>query len=254
MALSWSGRRQLLYYGAAALVFLVFAAGVWQAFFSTAPSCFNGKQDGDETGVDCGGSCALICAAQAAAPTVLWARAFRTGATTYTAAAYIENNNPGAGARGVSYSFQLFDADNQLIVERDGTTDLPPVVDIPIIETGINTGSRTVARTLFAFSATPVWQKVPPANFVIPAITQPSHSADYSTLSATITNNTLAAAPNLTVVAVLYDVQGVARAASKSVLSVPGQSSMPVVFTWPYGIATPQGPIVKAEISVLPSF
>jgi hypothetical protein len=254
MALSWSGRRQLMYYGVAAVVALIFVWGVWNAFFNAPPTCFDGKQNGDETGVDCGGSCALVCPAQAHAPSVLWSRAFRTGPTSYTAAAYIENNNPGAGARAVSYSFQLFDANNQLIIERDGVADLPPVVDIPIIETGINTGSRTVARTLFAFSAVPVWQKVPPAAYVVPTISQPQHAADYSSLSATIVNSSLSDAQNITVAAVLYDASGTARAASKSILSVPKRSSTPVVFTWPAGVETPTGPIVKAEISVLPSF
>jgi len=244
----------MMYYAVAAIVLLVLLVWAWNAFFSIPPSCFDGKQNGDESGVDCGGSCALICADQAHAPTLLWSRAFRTGPSSYTAAAYIENNNPGAGAKAVQYSFQLFDANNQLIVERDGMMDLPPVVDIPIIETGINTGTRAVARTLFAFSATPVWQKIPQQNYIIPTIAQPSHNADYTSLSATINNNAFADAPNITVAAILYDAGGVARAASKSVMSVPARSSAPVIFTWPAGIEVPQGPVVKAEISVLPSF
>lgn len=243
-----------MYYGVAAVVAAVFLWGVWNSFFNTAPTCFDGKQNGDETGIDCGGSCALICQDQAHAPTVLWSRAFRTGASSYTAAAYIENNNPGAGAKAVQYSFQLFDANNQLIVERDGTMDLPPVVDIPIIETGINTGTRAVARTLFAFSQVPVWEKVPQQNYVIPTITQPQHAADYSSLSATIQNSTLSDAQDITVAAILYDESGTARAASKSVITVPKRSSAPVVFTWPFGVDSSGGPIVKAEISVLPSF
>src|SRR3990167_18523 len=81
----------------------------------------------------------------ARAPIIVWARAFESAPQTYTAAAYIQNNNPGAGARQVSYSFQLFDADNALVVERGGTVDLPPVPTIPIIETGINVGYRSVA-------------------------------------------------------------------------------------------------------------
>ena len=75
--------------------------------------------------------------------------------------------------------------------------------------------------------------------------------ADASRLSATLTNTTLTDARGVTVTAVLFDSQGVARAASKSVLgTVPANSSVPLVFTWQGGVPN----IVRAEITVLPSF
>ncbi len=117
-------------------------------------------QNGLELGIDCGGACSLICTDQAKAPTVLWARSFEIASSTYTAAAYIQNPNSGAGARAARYSFQLFDDQNILVVEKDGVVDLPPVRTIPVIEAGIDVGHRTVARTLFSFSALPAWDTV----------------------------------------------------------------------------------------------
>lgn len=253
MALSWSGRRQLLYIAVAAVV--VAAVGAWgyEAFFTQAPTCFDGKQNGDETGVDCGGGCALVCAAQAHDPIVLWARAFATGSTTYTAAAYIQNNNVGAGARQVRYAFELFDAQNSLIIERDGVADLPPIPTIPIVEPNITVGNRVVAHVQFSFTDTPpaVWQKIPATAYPALAVSQLNLSPDASELSATLSNNTLNTAKAVSVAAVLFDSSGVARAASKSDIgTVPGKSSQPVVFTWPSGVPN----IVKADIIVLPSF
>ncbi len=251
--LSWSGRRQLIYYGVGIIALIIFILIIWATFFTTTPTCFDGKQDGIEQGVDCGGSCALLCTNLAHDPIVLWARAFQTGSTTYTAAAYIQNNNQGAGAKNVAYSFQLFDANNSLIIERDGVADLPPVNTIPIIEPNINVGNRTVAHVQFAFSQTPpaVWNRVLAGSVPLLGVTQQSLTADALRLSATVVNNTLQDAQSVTVAAVLFDSQGVARAASKSLLPVvPAQSSVPVVFTWQGGVPN----IARAEITVLPSF
>ncbi|MGC9602294.1 MAG: hypothetical protein ABSE76_00925 [Minisyncoccia bacterium] len=253
MALTWSGRRQLLYYGVGIIVLAALGALLWVIFFNVQPTCFDGKQDGGELGVDCGGPCALLCADTAHAPVLLWARAFQTGPASYTAAAYIQNNNIGAGAKNVAYSFQLFDANNNLVVERDGIIDLPPITTIPIIEPNIMVGNRTVAHVQFAFSNTPpaVWSKVPASSIPTLSIAEQNLNTDASQLGATVVNDTLSDAQNITVAAVLFDNQGVARAASRSlIVDIPAKSSVPVVFTWQGGVPN----IVRAEITILPSF
>jgi hypothetical protein len=252
MVIPWRFRRRVLYVGSFALLaVLVGAWFVWKIFFSTPPSCFDGKQNGGETGLDCGGPCALLCANQVNQPVVLWALAFPTGPSTYTAAAYIQNNNNGAGARQVHYSFQLFDADNSLVVEHDGVMDLPPLQTIPIIVPNINVGNRTVAHTLFAFSETPVWEKIPAQSLPSLSVSNQNLSADATRLSATVTNNAITDASAFTAVAVLFDTSGTAQAASESTLSgLAHLSSTNVTFTWP--TATPN--IARAEITILPSF
>jgi len=253
MALTWSGRRQLIYYGVGIVVLIMLVWVTWALFFNVPPTCFDGKQDGNEQGIDCGGSCALLCADTAHDPVALWARAFQTGPTSYTAAAYIQNNNVGAGAKNVAYSFQLFDANNNLVIERDGVVDLPPINTIPIIEPNIMVGNRTVAHTQFAFSSTPpaVWNKVPAGDIPALHMTQQNLSTDASRLDALLVNDTLQDAGQVTVEAVLFDAEGVARAASKSLIAtVPAKSSVPVVFTWQGGVPN----IVRAEITIVPSF
>lgn len=245
MALTWSGRRKALYTSVAGVIGFMMLIVAYQAFFSAPPLCTDGRQNGDERGVDCGGSCALVCSRDARAPVVSWARAFETAPQTYTAAAYVQNNNPGAGARRVGYAFQLFDADNKLIVERTGAVDLPPVPTIPIIEPGISVGHRIVARALFSFSAEPAWVRA--GGLPALAVSGQRLAADASRLEATISNDAYSDA-RATVAAVLFDADGVARAASKSTLTVPARSSAPVVFTW----GMPAAGVVRGEITVLP--
>lgn len=250
MALSWSFRRKALYYAVAAVVVLVLAVAVWKVFLTRTPTCGDGIRNGTELGVDCGGACQKLCADTARSPLVLWARAFSSAPSTYTAAAYVQNQNAGAGAKGVRYSFQLFDAKNILVVERRGTIDIPPIHTVPIIESNIDVGSRDVARTLFSFSELPVWSAV---GDELPSLrlTQQSLNPDASRLSANLVNDSLHDAARVTVAAVLFDSQGVARAASKTTLaSLPRKSSRTVVFTWPGGVED----IVRAEMTILPSF
>ena len=248
MALSWSTRRQLLYCAVAAVVAVFVLWWGYNAFFNKAPTCRDGVQNGDERGVDCGGSCALLCAADARAPVVLWSRAFRTDSSHYSAAAYIQNPNTGAFASGVRYAFQLFDEDNLLVVERTGTTALPPLPTIPIIEPNIPVGNRSVSRTIFSFSEVPVWKRADEENLAYPRATGVELAPDGASLSATLVNDSRQDARGVTAVAVLFDKDGIARAASRSTLDVPARSRRPVHFTWGFGVAE----VVRAEITVLP--
>lgn len=251
MTLSWRFRRELLYSAVGLLFVLVLATVGYRSFFVHISTCQDGIQNQNEHGVDCGGFCSLVCSSEAYSPVVLWSRAFPSGTNTYTAAAYIQNKNTGAGAKEVHYSFQLFDDKNSLILERRGIAQLPPTQTIPIIEPNIDVGNRTVARAFFEFVDTPVWNKVPVGTIPALNISQQNLSQDASRLSATVSNDSLTDISRLTVVAVLFDTQGTAQAASKSVVAfLAHRSSRQVVFTWPQGIPN----IVRAEVIVLSSF
>jgi len=256
MSAGWGSKRKLVYIIAAIFIVLTALVAFYVFFFNQAPSCMDGKQDGNETGIDCGGPCTSICSNQAHSPTVLWSRAFPVATTTdgsslYTAAAYVQNANVGAGAKNIHYSFQLFDSNNALILERTGVTDLPPVQTIPIVETGINVGTRTVARTLFSFSEVPEWHIVPAGTLPALALSSETLASDGTRLSATITNNSLFSIKNLTAVAVVFDANNNALAASKSVVSqLASHASQNIVFTWPTVITG----VSHAEITLLPSF
>ena len=252
MALGWGTRRKLVYSAVGVLIALVAVFFLYQTFFTAPATCFDGIQNQDERGIDCGGnSCSLVCSSEVRAPVVKWARSFETSPSTYTAAAYITNNNVGSGAKQVRYSFQLFDDKNLLIVERQGVADLPPVQTVPIVETGISVGNRSVSRTFFSFSDTPVWNRVPADAFPPLRLTNQSLNQDGTKLSASVVNDSTVDAQKVTVVAVLFDSQGVARAASKSLLgSINSKSSQNVVFTWSATTAD----LIRAELTVLPSF
>ncbi|HEY6019001.1 MAG TPA: hypothetical protein VIY48_03645 [Candidatus Paceibacterota bacterium] len=247
MRLTWSARRQILYYGVGFIVAAIIVWWGYNTFFVKAASCFDGIQNQNERGVDCGGTCSLVCAADTKPLTVLWARPFLTAPNIYTATAYVTNTNVTAGAKAVRYSFQLFDDNNSLVIERDGVINIPPVKIIPIVETGIYVGNRTPTRALFAFADTPVWYTAQ-----VPAlrVTNEELASDGSHLTATVMNDTLQDIHKVVVAAVLFDAQGVAVGASKSTIDVPKKGSQLVTFTWPQGVPT----VVRAELTLLPPF
>jgi hypothetical protein len=264
MALSWGERRKNMYLTVFGIVGVALLCWIYFAFFFHSPTCFDGRKNGSEIGIDCGGSCSLLCVSQTRQPTVAWARSFLTvsaASTTpaagqkannlYTAAAYIQNTNLTAGAHDVAYSFQLFDADNQLIIERRGVASLPPLPIIPVIEPSVPTGTRTVARTLFAFSELPVWHTIAPDALPPIKVSNQVLATDGSRLSLSLENNTVKDITNITVTGVLFDSGGVALAASKSLIPLLShKTSQQVTFTWPLGVQN----VVRAEITVLPSF
>lgn len=248
MALTWRGQRQILYYSVFGVIALGLLFVLYQTFFSIEASCRNGQEDPGEYGVDCGGVCALICPGDARAPVVLWARTFKVSQGTYTAAAYIQNNNVGAGARGVSYTFQLFDENNELVVERRGKTDIPPTHIAPILETGIQTGTRDAVRALFAFTGEPVWER---ATKELPDLKIKNQKLEQGggRLTATLVNESRTTA-RVQVVAVLFNNAGAALAASKSAVTVGPRGDEFIVFTFS---PAPPG-VTRAEITVLPPF
>ena len=248
--MSWSSRRRSVI--VFILVVLLGGLAFWhyapQLF--KAPSCTDGKRDGDEVGVDCGGSCVNFCASQVQSPTVLWSRAFKVADSVYTAVASIENTNS-AAIRSLPYEFRLYDAQGILVARVDGTALVPPSGSYAVVETGIQTGTATVVSTTFTFgNATVPWVRIDPAVASL-RVTTSNISLDTTgpipKLAATLTNpSPTAILRNLNVAAILYDANGNAVTASKTFIpSIGPQGSTSVVFTWPQALSAP---VVRYDI------
>lgn len=253
MALSWSGRRRASYFTIVFLVFILACVYVWVRYFNPAPTCFDGTQNGAEAGIDCGGTCALICKETARLPQVLWARAFPNGPSTYTVAALLQNQNGAAGAHDLHYLFEMYDASNNLVARKEGVADIPPVQTVPILQPSINTGNRAIARVHFSIESNyeVSWNTVPAVSIPRLRVTTQQLSQDGTRLDATVENSSLMDAKNVTLVAILYDADDVAVAASKSTVPVISKSSSTqVTFTWPVA----HDGVARTDISILPAF
>ncbi len=245
----WALKRQFLFALGILAILGALAFGIWVSFFYHAPSCFDNKQNGDETGVDCGGGCARIC--QVPTVTALWARSVEAGTGVFHAVALVRNPRSDAGTTALPYHFSLYDVNNILVAERRGTMYLEPGEVAPLFEGDIVTGSRTPVRTYVDFGPA-TWEKMPaPAVAVsVDAQTSPADITSSLTLSAHVTNLTALPLPPTVVTALLYGADGNLVNASQTVVTgLPARGEKNIVFTWQTPFANP---VTRIELTPRP--
>ena len=111
-----------LIYGTAYLAFFaVIIFGVYLLALKPEPSCFDGKMNGLEEGIDCGGPCAP-CAETSLSPlSASWEKYFTFGNATM-AAVEIKNGNSGYGAEYFDYKISLIDSQGNSISSISGNS------------------------------------------------------------------------------------------------------------------------------------
>ena len=107
--------KQIIYGGGfLAFIFAVLAGGYF-LFVKPAPTCFDNKQNGGETGIDCGGSCAP-CQNKNAKPIVFnWIRNFSSMDGKIVITSEIKNPNDNVGASDFAYEFSIYNKNSEKI-------------------------------------------------------------------------------------------------------------------------------------------
>ena len=211
--------------------------------YNDPPTCFDGKKNASERGIDCGGTCVILCTPDLIEPIVLWERVFRVLPGAYNAVAYIENPNISAHVARAHYIFKLYDAENTLITEKSGATFIPPKKTFGIFEGGIDVGERIPTRVTFEFTNVLVWEKDQGED--------PEVSVDNALLSKTdtkpridarLTNTSLRPVSNIEAVAIIFDSEGIAIGASRTFIDYLEKNEVTnIVFTWPEPFETGLG-------------
>ena len=231
--------RRAQYYAGFATFFFVIATWIYFANFHQAPTCFDGKQNAGELGVDCGGGCVRICAFSVEQPVVKWSRSFRVTPGLYNAVAYVENLNREAASREVRYTFSLFD-EAGLIISRQGMTILPPDGLYPIFEGQLETGRRVPTRTFIELEPVELWQPSTVGRELFTVVDRSLSDADTRpSLRSLFRNNGLEEVKEVEVVATIFDSGGTALAASRTFVdNFAPRTDTEIFFTWPEPIAT----------------
>ncbi len=231
--MNWAFRRQFLYALAIFIALGLVLTGVWFAFFYHQATCFDGIQNQDETGIDCGGSCQKLCAVPRVS--ALWTRAVQAGPGVYHAVALVKNPLTDAGTVSLPYTFSLYDNNNVLVAERSGTMYLGAGEVAPLFEGDIVTGNRVPVSTFVTFGPA-TWEKMKPEGAPLISVSKQSAPADVESslrLTAHITNMTPLSIPEATVTALLYDANGNLVNASQTVVAdFPARGERDITFTW----------------------
>jgi hypothetical protein len=235
--MSWASRRRFKY---AILVFTVFILVVFifsYPYIFKKPTCVDSKQNGVETGVDCGGICLRMCIDAVGDPVVLWSRAFPVVGNNYNLVAYIENRNKNSGVVNALYEFRVYDLNNKLLGRRQGVTFIPPNQQFAVFEPRFDSGESELKSVTFEFLSPLIWIKKEPTWQTLPINVSDivfDDNIETPRLSANINNNSIYDLPGFDVISILYDKEKNAINASKTYKDkLLGGESLSVVFTWP---------------------
>jgi hypothetical protein len=253
MALDWAGKRRLFIIGGFALAGVVLLAILAFALFYRAPSCTDGKHNGSETGIDCGGSCELLCRADVLAPNVsnppAFARAVSYAGRT-DVVAYVENRNRNAEAKDAPYVIELFDAEGRRLGSREGIMDIPARSVVPVFAPGVIQGVGTAVRAFVSFEDDVRWRTPRGAEDLLTLGVPQIVTGVNPRVRVPVENRSASAMPDRTLVAVIYGAGGSIVAASQTVVrALPAYGTAEAVFTWyePF----PEGAL-RAEVRAVP--
>jgi len=248
--MTWALKRQIFYVTILILVISVFGFLIIYPKLNKPPTCFDGRQNGDETGIDSGGSCLKADPEKVNDVSILWSRAFQVIPGRYNAVAYIVNHNKNTAVEKVNYRFRFADKNNVYIGKREGSTFIPPGGNFVVFEPGIDIGNSIPVYSTFEFTQMPTWLQVPDTKInQLKVNISNIELKDVDTLpklSAVIKNNSLFTITDVGVIAILYDANRNAISTSRTYLNklLPLQGS-DIHFTWPEPLP---GVVVEQEI------
>jgi hypothetical protein len=239
--MSWAQKRRLIYISIIVLVFLLAVVLPAILHFYKAPTCFDKKQNQDELGIDCGGSCSLLCPVQYASLKVLWSRFSKVNDGVYNALAYIENPNLNAGANNLDYVFKLYDKDGILLRERFGRTFAPPNKIMTVFEPELITGNQVPQRVEFSFITNAIWLKQDSREIGLSVSKSVISREDTAPrLTTVINNSTIKPVKLIEAVGIIYNADGNTIAFSRTIIeNLMDKESREINFNWPRPFSDP---------------
>lgn len=235
---SWSSRRKLRYALGVTFVLVVFIAVPVFLLVYKAPTCFDLRQNGKETGIDCGGSCARLCQSAFLPPSIKWggAKLEKLADGLYNISAYLVNPNINGAAKDVPYRMSLYDAAGVLIVEKDGKVNLNPYRNSLAFQTAVNVEKRVPTKATFEFTKAPMWFKSEDALVNLNIVDRKyEEDGTSSSLEVILENRGLTALENIQVSVILYDISdnviGFSQTFIDSIAPKGGRES--ANYTWP---------------------
>lgn len=220
---------------------VVFVVLVAYSALNRQPTCFDYRQNQDELGVDCGGICVRRCSSEVLPLTVLWSRPFEVSSGFWSVAAYIENPNLTSYADSVSYRFSLYDKENVIVKEIEGSTFIDGGSSIPVFVGGVQTGERRPFRAFFELTSEPDWQRLDERHSIT-LLEQELTDGLQPRIEATLRNKEVRELRNIEIVAIVYGLDGNAIGVSKTIVPrLLARDEQRIIFTWPAPWSAPVG-------------
>lgn len=249
--MTWATRRRLVIGLIVGAVLLAILAAILAYVFYEAPSCSDNKQNQDEVGIDCGGSCKYLCTAREIPPTILFTGIIQNASGRTDLISSVVNKNADSAAKDVPYKISLYDARGSLIKVENGSLDLPPRTTVPIFIPGITLGGQSVVRAFLEIaSSSPRWVPMATDPRIVPVVLRTTIGGTTSVprVEATLENPSIIPISNAHVVVFVHAANGNIIASSETVISsIASQGQATATFIWNEPFAS-----TPAQIEVVP--
>jgi hypothetical protein len=231
--MNWDTKRKVLY-----AFFVVIVLSILTIFFLHSklfpdPTCFDKKQNGYESGVDCGGVCRLRCENEVYPLTVLWSTAVKSSSSHYDLVGLVSNKNINNASLGLGYLFTVYSASGDVLTTISGTTTAPldgnfPIIlqDVPLSETPERVTLSLVDSPHYLVKENPVSPTVTVSNRVYEPGIKPR-------VYALIKNNKQFEVRDLEVRVLLFDENNNVFAVGRTIIPLlVREQAQKIVFTW----------------------
>lgn len=237
MQSAWASRRKTFILSGIVFLLTGISFIVFWNFWYEKPNCFDNQKNGDEQGIDCGGSCTLVCSDTVIQPIVRWdPRLFEVMPNVWSAVVYVENANTNADADYVPYSLTIYGDNNQILAQRQGATILPKNRTVGIFEGNMELkAGEKPRRTIFEIGKDIVWRR----NNEQPVRLTISHSSllrldSEPRVEAKVRNSDAKEVKNIELIITVFDGSDNVIAASRTFIeSLKKNQEENIFFTWP---------------------
>lgn len=247
--MTWASNRQyLIIFSIVAIVIALVAVTTISIVYKT-PTCTDGKQNGEETGIDCGGACTYLCLAEVERPVVRFVRAFSPQPNRFDVIAYIDNRNPSAAAREVEATIEVYSQSRELLTTETISFDIPAGATVPVFVPEVYRGEAEVGQVFIVFNDSSLQFYTPQEQHIVPTVASLEiENTDTPRVRATLENTSAFTLYGVKPIATVFDIEGNALAASQTYIAQIGAyGKTNAFFTWnaPF-VGTP------ARVEVLP--
>lgn len=249
--MDWQTRRRLLYALATLISMSALTLFLFKDVLFPPPTCFDGQKNGYESGLDCGGTCFLVCKNDVEPLTVPWARAIKVGEGTYDLVALISNKNINNASYATGYTFFVYNQQGDIIGKLMGTTTAPVDGDFPIIKQAVQIPQVPAQVTMILDDTEHYMVQEKPTSPTIRVANERYENIDnVSRVYATIINTKRVSMLNLPVRVILFDEKGNAYAVGETVIPLLDKEAVKeVTFVWNWTL-----PFSPTRIKVYPIF
>ncbi|MEI6810428.1 MAG: hypothetical protein WCK60_00040 [Candidatus Nomurabacteria bacterium] len=231
--MEWATKRKIIYAVAAILVIVSFVVYQMRNVLFPAPTCFDKKQNGFESGVDCGGTCSLRCTADISIVKVDWSRAIKVSNNTYDFAGMLSNKNINSATMSISYVFTAFNKSGEVIKTVTGDTIVLVSGSFPVIKQNIIL-SEPPAKLLLKLNQEPYYATFENPKVAFIRVNNFSYEpGDITRIYIDIANTTRNVYLKLPIRMVAYDEHDNAIAVGENIIpSLDKEEQKQLVFVW----------------------